>query len=137
VVNKTSAKCVETAEGATRDGSAVQQAVCSGASAQQWRFTALGGGYYEIAAANNAAQGWDVIGGTGATGDAVKLQLRSYAAASNQQWQAVWEPGGTYHLIARHSDKCLDVPSSSVGDGVQLQQYTCNNTGAQSFQVTP
>jgi len=33
--------------------------------------------------------------------------------------------------------KCLDVPGSSLADGVQLQQFTCNNTGAQAFQVTP
>ena len=137
VVNKTSTKCLEAAAGSTANGTAVQQATCSGAAAQQWRLTALGGGNYEVAAAGNLAQGWDITGGPGATGDGVKVELWGYGAATNQQWQAVWEPGGTYHFIARHSDKCLDVPSSSVADGVQLQQWTCNNTGAQSFQVTP
>lgn len=40
-------------------------------------------------------------------------------------------------LIAQHSGKCLDVPSSSTQSGVQLQQYSCNGTGAQLFKLLP
>jgi len=47
----------------------------------------------------------------------------------------VWEPGDTYHFIARGSDKCLDVPSSSLADAVQLQQFTCDATAAQALQL--
>ena len=136
IVNKNSAKCVEAAGGATVNGTAVQQATCSGTSAQLWQLTSVGGGYYEVAAANNSGQGWDVTGGTGALGDGAKAQLWTYAATTNQQWQAVWEPGNYYHFIARNSDKCLDVPASSLSDGVQLQQFTCNGTAAQAFQIS-
>jgi hypothetical protein len=135
VINKTSAKCVEAAGGATGNGTFVQQSACSGRAEQLWQFTAIGGGYYEVASVNNPAQAWDVTGGISATGDQAKAELWTYGGAANQQWQAVWEPDGYYHLIARHSDKCLDVPGSSLGDAVQLQQYTCNGTGAQSFQI--
>lgn len=135
LVNKTSGKCVDAAGSATANGTVVQQFTCNASSAQLWQLTAVGGGYYEIATANNPAQAWDVTGGPSATGDLAKAELWSYAATTNQQWQIVWEQGNAYHFIARSSDKCLDVPSSSLADAVQLQQFTCNGTGAQAFQI--
>jgi chitinase len=136
VVNKNSGKCVDAAAAGTANGTVVQQYTCNGSNAQVWVFTSAGSGYYEVATQNNTAQGWDVTGGTGATGDSVKIQLWAYGGATNQQFQAVSEGGGYYHLVARNSGKCLDVPAASTADAVQLQQYTCNGTAAQSFQVT-
>jgi hypothetical protein len=136
VINKNSGKCLDAAGGATANGTIVQQYTCNSSSAQNWTFTATDSGYYKVTTANNAAQGWDITGGTTATGDGVKLELWSYGGGSNQQYQPVWEPGGTYHLIARHADKCLDVNAASTADGVQLQQWTCNNSLAQSFTIS-
>jgi hypothetical protein len=135
VVNKTRGKCVDANAGGTANGTVVQQTTCSGGNAQIWQFTSIGNGYYRVMTANNNVQGWDVSGGPGATGDAVRVQLWNYVGGANQQWQPVWEPDGYYHLIARHSDKCLDVPGASTADGVPLQQWTCNGTGAQSFSL--
>src|SRR5262249_17841946 len=45
--------------------------------------------------------------------------------------------GTTYALVARHSSSCLDVPMSSMTSGADLQQYMCNMTGAQQFQLAP
>ncbi|MBW4621657.1 MAG: RICIN domain-containing protein [Cyanosarcina radialis HA8281-LM2] len=47
--------------------------------------------------------------------------------------------GGTFNstAVARHSNKCLDVPGSQTTDGVQLQQWPCNGTNAQNFQFRP
>src|SRR5262249_59969872 len=44
--------------------------------------------------------------------------------------------GTTYALVARHSMKCLDVPASSTASGTRLQQFTCNQTDAQQWQLT-
>lgn len=137
VINKNSGKCLDAAGGGTANGTAVQQLTCNGAAAQRWQLTAVGNGYYEVTTVNNTAQGWDLSGGPSAVGDGVKAQLWTYGGATNQQWQAVWEPGDTYHFIARNSDKCLDVPSSSLDNNVQLEQFTCNGTAAQSFQLAP
>ncbi|GAA4908295.1 RICIN domain-containing protein [Streptomyces coeruleoprunus] len=42
--------------------------------------------------------------------------------------------GGPYStLTARHSTKCLDVPSQSLLPGVAVVQYTCNGGGNQKF----
>ncbi|MEU1401065.1 RICIN domain-containing protein [Streptomyces sp. NPDC005728] len=40
----------------------------------------------------------------------------------------------TYNtLVARHSSKCADVPSQSLGQGVAISQYTCNGGANQKW----
>ncbi|WP_244298395.1 RICIN domain-containing protein [Micromonospora cremea] len=63
------------------------------------------------------------------------IQLWSYSGGNNQQWRAEPEGGGYYRLVNRNSGKCLDVPGASTADSVQLVQYTCNGTAAQSFRL--
>jgi hypothetical protein len=135
IINKNSGKCVDDTGAATANGTAVQQWACNGGPAQAWQLTATDSGYYKVITPANAAQGWDVTGGTSATADGVKIQLWAYGGGTNQQFQPIAETGGTYHLVARHSGKCLDVPSASTVDGTQLQQWACNGTAAQSYQV--
>ncbi|MGM1064321.1 RICIN domain-containing protein [Saccharothrix sp. Mg75] len=45
--------------------------------------------------------------------------------------------GGTPYetLVARHSGKCADIPSSSRTDGAALKQYPCNGGQNQQWQV--
>jgi chitinase len=136
VKNVNSGKCVDAAGNNTANGTVVQQWTCYNNAAQQFQFVATDSGYYKVVNRNSTAQGWDVNGGTGATGDLVKVQLWNYTGGTNQQWLPVSEGGSNYHFVARHSGKCLDVNAASTADGVQLQQYTCNNSGAQSFTMT-
>jgi chitinase len=42
---------------------------------------------------------------------------------------------GTYTLVRAGSGKCLDVYAAGSADGTNIQQYSCNGTGAQSFRV--
>ncbi|HEY0339379.1 MAG TPA: RICIN domain-containing protein, partial [Steroidobacteraceae bacterium] len=44
-------------------------------------------------------------------------------------------PAGTYTMKVVFSGKCVDVDAASTAAGANVQQYTCNGTGAQSFQV--
>jgi chitinase len=44
-------------------------------------------------------------------------------------------PAGTCTIQVVFSGKCVDVNAASTAGGAQVQQYTCNGTGAQSFQV--
>ena len=41
-----------------------------------------------------------------------------------------------FAIVARHSGKCLDVPGASTTDGTRLQQWSCNNSAAQSFRLS-
>lgn len=135
VVNSGSGKCLDARSAATANGTAVQQYGCNTSTAQQWSFTATSDGYVRINNRNDANQVVDVTDVS--TADNAPLQLWAYGGGENQQWQAVDEGGGAYHFVNRHSGKCLDVPSASNADSVQLVQYTCNGTAAQRFQVAP
>jgi glucosylceramidase len=138
VVNQNSNACVDDSAGGTANGTSVQQWACgAGNNNQQWQFRPTDSGYYNVLNRNAAAQNevWDVTGGASATADGAKIQTWAYGGGSNQQWQPVSLGGGFYKLVARNSGKCLDVPAASTANGVQLQQYTCNGTAAQSFRL--
>jgi len=134
VINQNSNKCVDDKDGGTANGSIVQQWACFAGSVNQgWLFVDVGGGYYRVMSRKAQSLGWDVSGVS--TADSAKVHLWAYGGGNNQQWQAQSLGNGYYRFIARHSGKCLDVPGSSTADGVQLQQYTCNGTAAQSFRL--
>jgi hypothetical protein len=134
VTSVNTGKCVDARAAATANGTAVQQYACNGSSAQQWQFTATDSGYYRIGVSTAPSQVWDVTGVS--TADSALTQLWLYGDGSNQQWQPVQESSGAFHFVNRNSGKCLDVPGASAADSVQLQQYTCNGTTAQSFDVS-
>jgi hypothetical protein len=133
VTNAGSGKCVDARSAATANGTAVQQYSCNGTAAQSWTFTATDSGYFQIGNAGASSQVWDVTNVS--TADQAPIQLWAYGGGANQQWQPVDEGNGNYHFVNRNSGKCLDVPGASVNDSVQLQQYTCNGTAAQSFSL--
>ncbi|MCX4817316.1 RICIN domain-containing protein [Streptomyces sp. NBC_01239] len=133
VVNKGSGKCVDARSAASADGTAVQQYTCNGSTAQNWQLTATDSGYYRVNSNLNGAEAWDVTNVS--TADSAPVQLWTYSSGANQQWLPVAEADGAYHFVNRNSGKCLDIPSASTADSVQLTQYTCNGTAAQSFTL--
>ncbi len=133
VVNAGSGKCVDARAAGTADGTAVQQYDCNGTGAQQWQLRATSGGYYQIDNFSNTAEAWDVTDVS--TADSAPVQTWTYSGGLNQQWMPVAESGDTYHFVNRNSGKCLDVPSASTDNSVQLQQYACNGSAAQSFTL--
>ncbi|MFJ3496677.1 RICIN domain-containing protein [Streptomyces sp. NPDC086091] len=135
VVNAGSGKCLDARAAGTANGTAVQQYACNSSTAQQWSLTATSGGYVRINNRNDANQTVDVSNVS--TADNAAVHLWAYGGGANQQWLPVDEGGGAYHFVNRNSGKCLDVPSASTADSVQLVQYTCNGSAAQRFQVAP
>jgi hypothetical protein len=139
VVNENSGLCEEPAGGATANGTAVEQEPCASpaTAAQEWQFVSAGSGDYEVLNINGAAGGesWNVTGGTGATASGDLIQIWAYGDATNEQWDATSVAGGYYTFTAHNSGLCLDTPGASTASGVQLQQYTCNGTGAQEFKL--
>jgi hypothetical protein len=133
VVNKTSGKCLDARAAGTVNGTAIQQYDCNGSNAQQYQFATTSGGYVRINNHGNAAQVLDVSNVS--TADNALVQTWTYGGGNNQQWQPVSEGGGYYHFVNRNSGKCLDTPGASTANSVQLVQFTCNGTGAQSFHV--
>jgi len=72
-----------------------------------------------------------------ATASGDLLQTWSYGGTGNTNalFSATLESSGYYNFIADNSGLCIDTPAASTTAGVQLQQYTCNGTGAQEFSL--
>jgi len=135
VTNQNSGKCVDDTGGGITNDTHVQQWTCySGSANQQWQFQTTDSGYYKIITKNSGTMVWDVAGPSTANGALVHLW--TYVSGTNQQWLPTSLGGGYYKFVNRYSGSCLDVPSASTADGVQLQQYTCNGTAAQSYLLT-
>jgi len=133
VINKNSGKCLDARAAGTVNGTAIQQYTCNATNAQQYQFVATSGDYLRVNNRGNSAQVLDVTNVS--TADNALIQTWAYGGGNNQQWQAVAESGGYYHFVNRNSGKCLDIPAASTADSVQLVQYTCNGTAAQSFRL--
>jgi Carbohydrate binding module (family 6)/Ricin-type beta-trefoil lectin domain-like/Beta-galactosidase len=137
VVNENSGLCATAAS--TANGTAVEQEPCTGATTQLWKFTPATTGYYEVLNDNAQSEGesWNIAGGVGATASGDLLQTWNYGGTGNTNalFGATLESGGYYNFIADNSGLCIDTPAASTTAGVQLQQYTCNGTGAQAFSL--
>jgi hypothetical protein len=139
VVNANSGLCATAAAAGTANGTAVEQEPCTGATSQLWKLTPAITGYYEVLNDNAQSEGesWNITGGVGATASGDLLQTWSYGGTgdTNTLFSATLESSGYYNFIADNSGLCIDTPGASTTAGVQLQQYTCNGTGAQEFSL--
>jgi|GEM_PF-2934249 len=139
VVNENSGLCASAAGGGTANGTAVQQLACTGATSQLWQFVPVATGEYEVLNQNaqSAGESWNITGGVGATGSGALLETSAYGGTSNtnELFAADLESNGYYNFVADNSGLCIDTPGASTASGVQLQQYTCNGTGAQEFSL--
>jgi hypothetical protein len=138
--NTNSGLCLGAAGAGTANGTAVQQQTCTGATSQLWQFAPATAGYYEVLNDNAQSEGesWNITGGVGATASGDLLQTWNYGGTGNTNalFAANAQANGSYTFTADNSGLCLDVPSASTAAGVQIQQYTCNGTSAQSFTLT-
>ena len=136
IVNQNSGSCVDASGWGTANGTTVQQWSCGSQQAnQEWQFRAAGNGAYSIVNRNASSEVWDVTNVGSADGSL--LQLWTYGGGGNQQWTPVSLGNGYYKFVGVGSGRCLDTPAASTANGVQLQIYDCNGTGAQAFKLSP
>ena len=139
IVNENSGSCVDATGSGTANGTTVQQWACGSGTYstqpnQQWEFAnGSASGYYEVTSVNAPAEAWNVTG-NGTTNGSL-IQLWTYAGNPNEEWAAVPLGNGYFKFVGQGSSLCLDVPSASTANGVQLQLYTCNGTTAQAFKL--
>ncbi len=140
IVNTGSTLCLGSANGSTTAGAALQQNTCGTSQSQQWQFQpSADSGYYQVVnrSASSAANKlvWDVTGGAWQTADGAAIQLYTSKVETNEEWMPVSVGNGAYQFVVKNSGKCLDVPGGSSAVLLQMQQYTCNGTGAESFTL--
>ena len=134
VVNANSGACVDAKGFGTTNGTVVQQWACGNQqSNQEWQFQPTDSGFFKAVSRGAPAEGWDAtnLGTTNGT----LIQLWQFGGGTNQQWQPVDLGNGQFKFVGRASGRCLDVPSASTANGVQLQLFDCNGTGAQAWTL--
>jgi Glycosyl hydrolase family 12/Ricin-type beta-trefoil lectin domain-like len=139
IINKNSGSCVDATGSGTTNGTTVQQWACgsgtfSTQANQEWVFESAGNGNYYVESVNAPSETWNVVN-NGTTNSSL-TQLWTYAGNPNEVWKAVSMGNGYYEFVGEGSGLCLDTPGASTANGVQLQIYTCNGTGAQLFKLT-
>ena len=134
IVNENSGSCVDATGQGTANGTTVQQWACGPQQFnQEWQFQSQGNGNYSIVNRNAPSEVWDVT--NVGTADGSLIQLWTYGGGSNQQWTPVSLGNGYYKFVGVGSGRCLDTPSASTANGVQLQIYDCNGSAAQAFKL--
>ena len=134
IVNENSGSCVDASGWGTANGTTLQQWSCGSQQYnQEWQFQSEANGAYSIVNRNAPSEVWDVT--NVGTADGSLLQLWTYGGGSNQQWTPVSLGNGYYKFVGVGSGRCLDTPAASTANGVQLQIYDCNGTGAQAFKL--
>lgn len=127
--------CLDVWDGSSEDETNVQIHQSNGTAAQQWQFTYLNNGYYEIVAqcsgkALDVAHGW--------TDSGTNVWQYSKNGSNAQQWQLQDAGDGYYYLIPRlNTDLCLDVYDAGTTNGTNVQVWTKNQTDAQKWKISP
>ncbi|MEO6117099.1 MAG: RICIN domain-containing protein [Pseudolysinimonas sp.] len=132
--------CLDVSGGGGGDGSLVISYGCknSGASNQNWKFTASGAtGYYTIQP--RSATGFrvdDTSSTTSGTGITINTAAAAPATATNQQWQLQLVSTGIYEFVNAFSGMCLSSPNGTDQNLGQLTQAPCSGTVYQQFKVS-
>lgn len=134
VVNQNSGACVDAAGFGTANGTVVQQWACGNQqSNQEWQFQPTDSGFYKVVSRGASTEAWNAA--NFGTGNNTPIQLWQFGGGTNEQWQPIPFGNGTFKLVGRGSGRCLDVPGASAANGVQLQLFDCNGTGAQAWKL--
>jgi hypothetical protein len=133
----TTARCADVSGRSTASGGDVIQWTCNGQTNQQFSFSHLGAGIYEIRPIHsNLCMG--VVGNSSANGaDVVQLTCGSQ---SGQRWlvRPVSGQTGVFELLAQTgTDRCLSVSESSTTAGADIVQSACGGLASQRFRITP
>jgi len=132
--------CLDVSGGSNASGTIVISYGCknSGASNQNWKFTASGAtGYYTIQPRHATGLRIDNNGSTASgAGISVNTAAGSPSTATNQQWQLQLVSTGIYEMVNPLSGMCLTSPNGTGQNLGQLTQTPCAGTVYQQFKVS-
>lgn len=139
LLNVNSGKAVDVASASTANGANVQQWADNGSNAQRFQIVRQSGNLFTL---TNVGSGKCVSVAGAGTGDGANVEQQSCVAAAHQRvrfypvgMNGVTLPIGQYTITSVNSGKCLDVAGASLERGANVQQWSCNNTGAQRFDL--
>ena len=109
--------------------------VANARPSQQWRFVAIGGGYFEVIVRHSGK--CLNVGYVSLLNGATVLQGTCWGGL-NQQWSLVpVGSDGQFQMVARHSGKCLDVARASTLWYAPVVQSACVGGTNQQWTFEP
>lgn len=138
LLNINSRKAVDVAGASKADGANVQQWSDNGSSAQRFAIRRVSGDEFTLVN-QTSSKCLDVADASNA--DGANIQQWACHGGANQRFKFNGTAtgalaNGRYKLVSSNSGKCVDVTAASTADGANIQQYACNGTNAQAFNVT-
>ncbi len=133
--NRNSGLNMDVSGAGTADGANIMQGTVNNGTNQQFKFTHLGDGVYQVLAVHSGKSiDVDAI----KTNDGANVQQWTYFGSANQQFIVVpTDLAGTYKLIAKHSGKMVEVAGASTANGANVQQWTNNNQTCGQWKFNP
>jgi hypothetical protein len=132
--------CLDVSGAATASGTIVISYGCktSGASNQNWKFTASGStGYFTIQPRNATTLRVDNSSSTTpGAGISVNTAAGTPSTAKNQQWQLQQVSAGVYEFVNPLSGLCLTSPSGADQNLGQLTQTACTGSQLQQYLIS-
>jgi len=137
IKNAYSGLYLDVANGATSNGTNIQQWSSNGSTAQQFNLVYLNNGYYAIkTVCSGSAQALDVWGKSKA--DGTNIATYKYSGGANQQFKFVKQSDGSYAILTRMSGdaSCLDDYNWSKSNGGNVCQWNYWGGACQKWVLT-
>ena len=120
--------CMDAQNGATTDGTALQEWPCNGTGSQSYELVDDGTGAFYVV--NTQANKCIDVAAAG-TADGAKIQLYDCDGTAAQRFLVQDAGNGLVSFVNTNSNRCLDVTADDPSAGTALQLYDCNGTNAQ------
>jgi hypothetical protein len=135
LIARHSGLCLEARNAVTTNGFA-EQWTCDGGADQRWRFDAAGssslGALFRL---RDAASGKCLTVSSLQGGNGTPMTVMPCGPSDAQRFLLDDMGGGFRRVRNVFTNRCLDVPSSSLVDGARLQQSTCHGGANQQFAL--
>lgn len=131
ILNPTSGKTLDVANGSTADGADAQIYSPNGTPAQKWHVTRDDEGFYTLTNIGSN-KNLDVTGGSAKQGTRVEIWSGNSGCA--QKW-AARITGGGLTFLSTCSGLALDIAGGSTSNGAVTQVYPANGSPAQTWSL--
>lgn len=136
IKNKNSGLYLDVVNGASTDGTNIQQWSYNGSDAQKFKIVYYGNGDYYILTANSAYKsGIDVTGGSSTNG--ANIEQWTYWGGTMQLFKIQQNADGTVAFLTKSSGyaSAIDVLNGSTANGANVQQWTYSGGDMQKWEL--
>lgn len=124
IVNKLSGKVLDIYGASTANNTRITQWAGHSGANQQWKFSAISGGFFKISSRNSGK-----VIACHSTSNGSTVYQYDYYSGGYKDWKVECVSGGFYKITHRASGKVLDVENNCLADGGKVQIWSCNNNG--------